>query len=81
VYYLREYMEDEEWVTGVKAGVGGRKKWLQLKGVLLWWEEGGDRPPPSIQGDEEKLRNWLELHGESVTPRKQQVSLSTAVME
>jgi len=65
----------------VKAAGRGRKRWLRLKGLLYWWDEGGDRPPPSVQGSEEKLRNWLEVKGESVTPHSRQVSLSAAVME
>jgi len=88
VYYLAEYMDDEEWVTSVKSGAGGREKWLRLKGMLLWWDESGDRPPPAVQANEAKLRNWLEVQGESLTPReraprslKQQVSLTTALME
>lgn len=80
VYYLSEYMEDDEWVSKVKGAGRGRERWLRLKGLLYWWDEGGDRPPPSVQGSEEKLRNWLEMKGESVTPRDRQVSLSTAVM-
>lgn len=81
VYYLREYLDDEEWVSSVKCGVGGREKWLRLKGLLLWWDEGGDRPPPVVMKSEQRLRNWLEIQGEGTTPRDRQVSLSTAVME
>ncbi|MFC7078295.1 hypothetical protein, partial [Haloarcula halophila] len=81
VYYLREYLDDEEWASSVRAAGRGRERWLRLKGLLLWWDEGGDRPPPSVQASEEKMKNWLEVQGESVTPRARQVSLSTAVME
>lgn len=80
VYYLREYMEDEEWLASVRAGVDGRSRWLRLRGLMLWWEEGGDRPPPSLQASEDRLLAWLEDRGRAHTPRPQQVSLTTAVM-
>jgi len=80
VYYLREYLDDEEWTSKVKAAGRGRERWLRLKGLLYWWDEGGDRPPPSVQGSKEKLQNWLEVQGESIMPYSRQVSLSSAVM-
>jgi hypothetical protein len=88
VYYLMDYLEDEDFKGRVLSHRDGRQRWLRLRGLAYWWSEGGTRPPPSVQGDEDRLRRWLEWRGDDVTvtpgdtgpPTSRQVSLSTAVM-
>jgi hypothetical protein len=72
---LREYLEDGEWVASVRSGVDGRKRWRRLKGMLLWWGEKADRPPPGVQSNETRLLEWLEELGELHTPSPQQVGV------
>jgi len=89
VYYLMDYLEDDEFKSHVLSHRDGRQRWLRLRGLAYWWSEGGDRPPPTIQGDEDRLRRWLEWRGDDVTvtpgdtgpPTSRQVSLQTAVMQ
>jgi hypothetical protein len=80
VYHLRDYMEDDDWLADVRAHKDGRDRWLRLRGLVLWWEDGADRPPPGARVNESKLLRWLQDRGEAHTPRPQQVSLSAAVM-
>jgi hypothetical protein len=89
VYYLMEYLEDEDFKKHVLSHRDGRQRWLRLRGLVLWWDHAGDRPPPTVQDDKTRLQRWLEWRGESVTvmpgdggpPSSHQVTLETAVME
>lgn len=74
--YLPEYLDDDEWVTEILAHRDGRKRWLQLQGMLMWRQGRTDRPPPSVQSSEERLLNWLEVQGGVMTPEPRQASLT-----
>jgi hypothetical protein len=80
VAYLPEYMEDEEWVSSVRAARDGRARYDRLVGVLLWWEGRCDTPPPGAATSPERFRQWLEDSGSVHTADPRQVSLSTAIM-
>lgn len=77
VSWLREFLEDEEWVGSVLQQQGGRKRWLRLRGMQLWLFEGGDRPPPNVQASEDKLLEWLEDQGRHHTAGPQQRRIDT----
>ena len=78
--YLPEYLADEEWVEEGQRGRDGRERLARLRGAYAWWENRTDRPPPHVQMDEERMRNWLEDRGEAFMPRVGQVSLQTVLM-
>lgn len=78
--YLPDFLEDEEWVEEVRAGRGGRERIARLRGAFAWWDTRTDRPPPSVQSSEERMRNWLEDQGMAFTPEVRQASLQTAIM-
>jgi hypothetical protein len=80
VYYLREYLDDDDWVASVRAHHDGRERLKQLRGVLYWWDEGADRPPPGTRSSEPRMREWLEEKGELLTADFRQVGLQTAIM-
>jgi len=87
VYHLDEYLGDEEWMESVRGRYNGPKRLARLQGVLVWWQGVSDRPPPGVQGDEEKMREWLVREGSGLKPGNsgrsssgRQVSLQTAVM-
>ena len=80
VMHLPELLEDDDWVSGIRSGVGGRARYNRLMGVLLWWEGRCDNPPPAARDDEARFREWLEEIGAKHVPDPSQVSLSTAVM-
>lgn len=80
VYYLREYLDDEDWVASVRGHRDGRDRLARLRGVLYWWHEGGDRPPPGQVVSEARLREWLESKGDLFTPEPKQVGLRKSIM-
>ena len=80
VFYLRDYLDDDDWLASVRAARDGRERVQQLRGLLYWWIEGGDRPPPSARTSEPRLREWLEDKGDLIGPEPQQVGLRKAVM-
>jgi hypothetical protein len=80
VYYLKEYLDDDDWVASVRATVDGLDRLRRLRGVLYWWDEGADRPPPGALTSEARMREWLEEKGDLLTPGFQQVGLETAIM-
>lgn len=80
VMYLPEYLDDEEWVAEVERGRHGRERIARLRGMYAWWESRTDRPPPSVQTDRRRMKNWLEEQGMAFVSPVGQVSLSTAVM-
>ena len=80
VMYLAEFLKDEEWVQQIRMSSGGSGRVKQLRGMLAWWESRTDRPPPSVQTSEVRMRNWLENQGEAFSARVKQSSLQTAVM-
>jgi len=80
VFHLREFLEDEDWVANVRAVRDGRQRVKRLWGMLYWWVDGGDRPPPGARTSEALLREWLESKGDLFSAAPQQVGLSKAVM-
>ena len=80
VMHLREYLNDEEWTEEVRRGRDGRERLARLRGLYAWWDKRVDRPPPPVQTDQSRMRNWLAEQGEAHMARVGQVSLSTAVM-
>lgn len=80
VMFLREFLEDEDWVAEIRATRDGRKRLLRLRGMVRWWDKMTDRPPPGVLTSEERLLEWLENQGQTVTPDAAQVGLQTAVM-
>jgi hypothetical protein len=80
VFYLREYLDDDDWVAAVRSHRDGRERLRRLRGVLYWWDEGSDRPPPGVVGRESALRDWLVEKGDLLTPEARQVGLQTAIM-
>ena len=56
IWDLGEWLENGEFV-----GRLGRRQKQILKGVMIWLEEGGDRPPPSSR--EPMIREWLATIG------------------
>jgi hypothetical protein len=88
VYYLPEYLEDEDWVASVREQYNGPKRLARLRGMRAWWDGVSDRPPPSTQTSEEKMREWLARTGAGLKPGEpsqskptKQTSLETAVMD
>lgn len=73
--HLADYLDDEDWVADLISRSRGRQRWLRLRGLLLWWEDGGDRPPPAIRSSESRLADWMEDKGRMVTPDLQQHSV------
>jgi hypothetical protein len=49
---LRDWLGRDEWVRSI-----GHRQRRILKGVLIWLDNMGDRPPPS--SNEERIREWL----------------------
>jgi hypothetical protein len=80
VLYLREYLDDEDFVSRVLAHRDGRARLAQLRGMIAWWEERTDRPPPRASKSERRMLEWLQERGEVFTPEPAQVSLTTSVM-
>jgi len=80
VYYLPEYLDDEEFVDRVLSQRNGRKRLKRLRGMCAWWDSRTDRPPPNALTNERRLLDWLEGQGATLTPEPSQVSLTTAVM-
>lgn len=80
VMHLPEYMDDEDWVAGVRAGREGEARYNRLMGILLWWEGRCDSPPPGAAISETRMLDWLAERGSVLTPDRRQVSLSTAIM-
>jgi len=87
VYYLSEFLDDEDWVESVRERYNGPKRLARLRGVMLLWTGSGDRPPPSVRGDEEMMEEWLARAGSGLRPGQssrseptKQVGLQTAVM-
>lgn len=74
--YLSEYLDDEDWVSSIRAQRDGRARWLRLRGVFLWSKDMTDRPPP-IESRGRWLE-WLEERGRATTPEPSQVALPLA---
>lgn len=77
--YLRDYLDDSDWVAAVRSHRDGRNRWLQLRGMLHWWDNMVDRPPPSTRISEERMREWLEARGAATTPQPDQRALDGLV--
>ena len=80
VYYLPEYLDDDDFVSRVLSKRDGRKRLMRLRGLFAWWDTRTDRPPPGALTSERRLLDWLEDQGATFTPEPKQVSLSKAVM-
>lgn len=80
VYYLPEYLDDDDFVSRVLSKRDGRKRLMRLRGLFAWWDTRTDRPPPGALTSERRLLDWLEDQGATFTPEPQQVSLQDAVM-
>jgi hypothetical protein len=69
---LRERLDDDEFKSRVYSHRDGHSRWLRLRGLLAWWEERVDRPPPGTVESEPRLLEWLEAKGQSfVGPSRQ----------
>jgi hypothetical protein len=79
LYLLPDYLADDEWVASLRARQGGRKRWMQLQGLMAWCDSRTDRPPPGALTHEGRLLEWLEDKGKVLTPAPQSVSLEDAM--
>lgn len=75
IQHIREYLDDDDWVSSLLVKRDGRKRWLRLRGLLIWYEEGGDRPPPSVRTKERRMLEWLEAQGATIAPEPVQSGL------
>lgn len=66
---LRDWLGRDEWVATLDL----RHRWM-LRGVLGWWENQSDRPPPS--SDEKMVREWFRQKGRE-RERTQQAGIGT----
>jgi hypothetical protein len=73
--FLDDYLQSEEWVKGLLAEREGHQRWLRLRGLRLWWFEGGDQPPPGTRKNEARLLEWLETQGRRHTASPRQASI------
>jgi hypothetical protein len=64
-----------DWKGHVLSQPNGRKRWLRLRGLLVFWFEGGDRPPPGVEVSQARYLEWLEDVGRRHTPEPTQSSL------
>jgi len=80
VFYLDEYLDDDDFISHVLSFRDGRKRLAQLRGALAYWQKRTDRPPPGAMRSEARYKEWLRERGEVFQPEPSQVSLSTAVM-
>lgn len=72
---FEERVRSEEWKGHVLSQPNGRKRWLRLRGLLVYWFEGGDRPPPGVEVSEARYLEWLEDVGRAHTPEPTQSAL------
>jgi len=75
IYYLPEYLDDDDFTSSVLSHRDGRERLAQLRGTLVWWENRTDRPPPGALTHETRLLEWLQDQGETFIPEPSQVSL------
>jgi hypothetical protein len=80
VMYLPDFLDDEEWVTSIRANRDGQARYKRLMGVLLWYEGRCDTPPPGAVTSKPALREWLEESGGVHIVEPRQVTIETAVM-
>lgn len=80
LFYLPEYLDDEEFVAHVRTLRDGRTRLARLRGALAYWEERTDRPPPSAQRSETRMLDWLESRGSVLMPEPTQYRLGGEVM-
>lgn len=84
-YKLREKMDTAEFRDHVRAFPDGEQRWQKLRGIILWFYHGADRPPPNVQADEERLLRWCEYlgrryaEGPATASTPDQVSLFEAI--
>lgn len=85
--HLREYLDDDEWVSSVRCRTNGRKRLARLRGMFAWWEGRCDRPPPSAAISKARMREWLVREGQKMAPGRSResdtgrpVTLQEAVM-
>jgi hypothetical protein len=75
---IRPLDELREYLANPPAGWDRRAEY-RAKAVQVWVLEEGDRPPPSVRGDELRVREWLEetgrLYHGSLTAGTEQVTL------
>jgi len=73
--YLDEYLDDPEWSQKVRSQRGGYTRWLRLIGAREWKAGMTDRPPPGARVDADRMLEWLEQRGRTVTPEPSQAGL------
>jgi hypothetical protein len=75
IFYLPEYLDDDDFVSHVLSHRDGRERLAQLRGMFAWWDTRTDRPPPGALTNERQLCEWLQEQGETFMPEPSQVTL------